>query len=133
MGNSESEELISTASGKLKRSSVHSYDENKSIEVDESRLSKQAWLTEEMSEAAKRITSRLDGFLDVEATSDQHSERYQVANYGLAGQYICHTDAILMFNDTVAKKELKDHRMIYLGDRAATVCIDTYFKTIPNN
>ena len=44
---------------------------------DDSRVSEQTWLNEQMSSAAKRITARLDGFLDVEATSTAHSELYQ--------------------------------------------------------
>ena len=44
---------------------------------DDNRVSEQTWLNEEMSDAAKRITARLDGYLDVEATSTAHSELYQ--------------------------------------------------------
>ena len=75
--NSESDELISKAGPKLRRSSIVTNNKGNSSAFDESRTSEQAWLNEEMSGAAKRVTARLDGFLDVEATSTEHSELYQ--------------------------------------------------------
>ena len=75
--NSEGEDLISKASSKLKRSFVASYKHNETYEIDEKRLSEQTWIDEKISAGAKRITERLDGFLEVEATSKIHSESYQ--------------------------------------------------------
>ena len=75
--NSETEELITKAGPKLKRSFVVSSKFSNSTMGDDNRVSEQTWLNEEMSDAAKRITARLDGYLDVEATSTAHSELYQ--------------------------------------------------------
>ena len=75
--NSESEQLISKAGPKLRRSSIVTLNKGNSSKFDESRTSEQTWFNEDMSGAAKRITARLDGFLDVEATSTTHSELYQ--------------------------------------------------------
>ena len=75
--NSEGEDLISKAASKLKRSFVASNKHNETYKIDEKRLSEQAWLDEKISVGAKRITERLDGFLDVEAFSKIHSESYQ--------------------------------------------------------
>ena len=75
--NSESEQLISKAGPKLRRSGIVTANKGNSSGFDESRTSEQTWLNEEMSGAAKRITARLDGYLDVEATSTAHSELYQ--------------------------------------------------------
>ena len=75
--NSETEELISKAGPKLRRSAVVTSKNANSSTTDESRISEQTWLNEDMSKAAKRITARLDGYLDVEATSTAHSELYQ--------------------------------------------------------
>ena len=38
------------------------------------------------------VSSRIDHFLNLNATSSSASELYQVANYGLAGQYVSHYD-----------------------------------------
>ena len=75
--NSETEELITKAGPKLKRSFVVSSKFSNSTMGDDNRVSEQTWLNEEMSDATKRITARLDGYLDVEATSTAHSELYQ--------------------------------------------------------
>ena len=45
-----------------------------------------------------------------------------VANYGLAGQYTVHTDAVYITNDAAAKKQMREVWNIHAGDRAATVC-----------
>ena len=75
--NSESDDLIANAQDRIMRSSVAANKKDMLDKIDERRLSEQAWVTEEMSLAAKRITLRLDAFLDVEATSTIHSESYQ--------------------------------------------------------
>jgi len=119
--NGETAELISKAGPKLKRSFMVSSKTSNSSLGDDNRVSEQTWFNEDMSGAAKRITGRLDGFLDVEATSTTHSELYQVANYGLAGQYTVHTDAVYITGDAIAKKQAREIWNIHAGDRAATV------------
>ena len=42
----------------------------------------------------KFIIFRISGFLNLNGTSAVSSESYQVVNYGLAGQYIHHFDAV---------------------------------------
>ena len=44
-----------------------------------------------------------------------------VANYGLAGQYFVHTDAIFLNDDKVANKQKRQLRNIHYGERYATV------------
>ena len=44
-----------------------------------------------------------------------------VANYGLAGQYFVHTDAIFLNDDKVANKQKRQLRNIHYGERFATV------------
>ena len=75
--NSETEEMIVAAGPKLKRSFMVSSKTANSSHGGDDRVSETTWLNEDMSEAAKRVTARLDGFLDVEATSTLHSELYQ--------------------------------------------------------
>ena len=75
--NSETKELIAKAAPKIKRSfMVTSKTANSSYGSNE-RVSEQTWLNEEMSNAARRLTERLDLFLDVNAESTKHSELYQ--------------------------------------------------------
>ena len=80
ISDTEGEDLISKAESKLRRSSVASDKHGKLHEFDEKRLSEQEWLDEKTSVGAKRITARLDEFLDVSATSKVHSESYQGSN-----------------------------------------------------
>ena len=44
-----------------------------------------------------------------------------MANYGLAGQYTVHTDAIYMTNDAGSKQQKRGIWNLHAGDRAATV------------
>ena len=44
-----------------------------------------------------------------------------VANYGLAGQYTVHTDAVYITGDAAARKQMREVWNIHAGDRAATV------------
>lgn len=89
--NSETEELISKAGPKLKRSFVITAKTSNSSMGDDNRVSEQTWFNEEMSPAAKRLTERLDGYLDVNALSTTHSELYQgkwiLVNYNFHIQF----------------------------------------------
>ena len=44
--------------------------------------------------AEQKLPNRIDTFLNLNATSSVSSELYQVANYGLAGQYTAHYDQV---------------------------------------
>ena len=46
-----------------------------------------------------------------------------VANYGLAGQYTVHTDAVYITGDAAARKQMREVWNIHAGDRAATVSL----------
>ena len=75
------------------------------------RVSEQAWLNESVmaletvtrrciylislcSKRNKFFFCRIDYFLNLNATSTQDAELYQVANYGIAGQYTSHFDQV---------------------------------------
>ena len=85
---------------------------------DDRRVSEQTWLTEKDAEATARLTKRIDTFLDLEAESTTHSELYQVANYGIAGQYEVHYDQVMMDKNHMQNREVFN---IYAGDRIATL------------
>ena len=55
------------------------------------------------------------------ATSTRDAELYQVANYGIAGQYDVHIDQVMMANDASARMQKREVFNIYAGDRVATV------------
>ena len=53
----------------------------------------------------------------MEAESTEDAELYQVANYGLAGQYDVHYDQIMMTNDPASrmqKREVFNAKMVFL-------------------
>ena len=58
--------------------------------------------------------------MNLNATSSQDAELYQVANYGLAGQYTSHYDQVLMGTSPAAiqRREIFN---LYAGDRLATI------------
>ena len=122
-------EMKSLAKPTLKRSSTIGRSMNGSL--SDYRVSEQTWITEDMSpNGAAKLTRRIEGFLDLEAESTEDAELYQIANYGLAGQYDVHYDQIMMTNDPAArlqKRELFNHKM---GDRMATVHIIIFFLLI---
>ncbi len=113
---SESAEIIKHASPNLKRSAMVGKAMNGSI--DDRRVSEQTWMIEDEVPAARRLTHRLDTFLDLEATSHNHSEAYQVANYGIAGQYYVHYDQTMMDKKSLQAREVFNIRT---GDRMATI------------
>lgn len=113
---SETDEMIAKASPKLKRSQMVGKALNGTL--DDRRVSEQTWLNETDAEATARITRRLDYYLDLETMSTNHSELYQVANYGLAGQYYAHYDQVLMDKRHMQNREVFN---VYAGDRTATV------------
>jgi len=114
---SEAEEIKTTAAPKMRRSEMVGKMGNGTS--DDRRVSEQAWLNETDANALNSITHRIDMFLNLNATSVQDAELYQVANYGLAGQYTQHYDQVLM---TGGKHTLQHREMfnIYAGDRIAT-------------
>ena len=87
---SECDGLVGAASPKLRRSQMVGSKANGTL--DDRRVSEQAWLHEDDSADAESVSRRMDDFLDLETRSTNHSELFQVANYGLAGQYSCHYD-----------------------------------------
>ena len=50
--------------------------------LDDRRVSEQTWVHEDESEAAERISKRMDRFLDLETRSGNHSELFQVIVFG---------------------------------------------------
>ena len=80
----------------LKRSSVVGGGFNSSM--SDYRVSEQTWIHESMSpNGAQKITDRIESFLDLSAHSTRDAELYQVANYGLAGQYDVHYDQVKLY------------------------------------
>lgn len=113
---SESEEIISKSIPKLKRSQMVGNRLNGTL--DDRRVSEQTWLTEKDANATMRLTYRIDTFLDLESGSTNHSELYQVANYGLAGQYDVHYDQVLMDKRHMQNREVFN---MFAGDRMASL------------
>merc|ERR1712156_1093538 len=117
---SEIKEMKSIAMPILKRSSTVGKSMNGSL--SDYRVSEQTWITEEMSpNGAAKLTKRIEGFLDLEAESTEDAELYQVANYGLAGQYDVHYDQIMMTNDPASRMQKREVFNAKMGDRMTTL------------
>jgi len=117
---SEIKEMKSIAMPILKRSSTVGKSMNGSL--SDYRVSEQTWITEEMSpNGASKLTKRIEGFLDLEAESTEDAELYQVANYGLAGQYDVHYDQIMMTNDPASRMQKREVFNAKMGDRMTTL------------
>ena len=114
----EIKEYIEIAAPKLKRSAItgKGYGINNSSFSD-IRVSEQTWITEDMSPSAQRVTDRIDGFLGLKALSTRDAELYQIANYGIAGQYDVHYDQVMM-EPGISRREWFN---VVSGDRMATV------------
>ena len=117
---SEIKDMLKTATPKLRRSMTGGSRGN-GTDTNDSRVSNTAWLTETQSTGAKSLTRRIDGFLDLEATSMSHAESYQVVNYGIGGLYDYHFDQVMMGK---AKSADIQRRYVFnrdMGDRMASV------------
>merc|ERR1719228_3232344 len=115
---SEADEIIARSIPDLRWSEMVGKRGNGTM--DDRRVSEQAWLNETDTAALATITNRIDHFLNLNATSSQDAELYQVANYGLAGQYTSHYDQVLMGTNSNAIQR-RDLFNMYAGDRMATI------------
>ena len=70
---------------------------------------------------ASICTTKIEDHLDLMATSTRDAELYQVANYGIAGQYDVHYDQAMMGNSASSRMKKFEAFNIYAGDRVATV------------
>ena len=100
---SECDGLVAAAAPRLQRSQMVGSKANGTL--DDRRVSEQAWLHEDDSAHAEAVSRRMDRFLDLETRSTNHSELFQVANYGVAGQYSCHYDQVLMDKRHIQNRE----------------------------
>jgi len=118
--NGEIKEFIKVASPKLKRSQMVGNKYNGSL--SDYRVSEQTWINEQMApNGPGKLTTRIENFLDLMATSTRDSELYQVANYGIAGQYDVHIDQVMMANDAASRMQKREVFNMYAGDRLATI------------
>ena len=116
----ESRAVIKAADPKMRRSAVVEDKKDSGGREDDLRISEQAWLVEWEVPSLERVRQRLESFLRLKTLSETDAELYQVANYGLSGQYNSHHDAVLMG----VHKDHKMHRHVFNiknGDRIATV------------
>ncbi|QQP49618.1 Prolyl 4-hydroxylase subunit alpha-2 [Caligus rogercresseyi] len=115
---SVSREFIRAASPGLRRSSMQG-NKNGTHAVDDRRVSEQSWLTEDIP-AARKLTDKINDYLNLLVDSTVHSELYQVANYGTAGHYGSHYDQVLM---GISPNHIERRNLfnIQTGDRMASI------------
>jgi len=120
----ELKDMIKATVPLLRRSEmVGKPDENGTIgNANDVRVSEQGWLQDNSSWAFAKYTQRLQSFFNINADSNDdprvtNAEHYQVANYGISGQYGAHYDQVLMMGGVSL-------RQVYnrvAGDRVSTV------------
>uniref|UniRef100_A0A7E4WAF9 procollagen-proline 4-dioxygenase n=1 Tax=Panagrellus redivivus TaxID=6233 RepID=A0A7E4WAF9_PANRE len=98
------------AKPKLARATVQNSQTGK-LETASYRISKSAWLKEEVHEVVKRINNRIDYMTNLE---QETAEELQIANYGIGGHYDPHFDF-------ARKEEVKAFSDLGTGNRIATV------------
>ncbi|KAM7295108.1 prolyl 4-hydroxylase subunit alpha-1-like [Ixodes scapularis] len=109
-------DLMSFAEPRLQRSITAS-----SMLPTPERTSSQAWLQESQAPIANRMNWYLRALVGM-GTSDSHyeAEAYQLANYGIGGQYLPHND----YQQYSLKENTSDYYYYYkAGDRLATLMI----------
>ena len=109
---------MEAASPKLRRSEIVGLNYNGTH--DDYRVSEQTWLWEDRTSTAA-LTNRIKEYLNLNALSTRDAELYQVANYGLAGQYDVHYDQVMMFNDPASNLQKREVFNRASGDRITTV------------
>ena len=123
---SEIKSFIDVASPKLKRSQMVGNSHGNST-MSDYRVSEQTWINEEMSpDGAAKVTDRIQNFIDLMALSTRDAELYQVANYGIAGQYDIHWDQVMMENNPASNMQKRELFNYMSGDRLATVISKLY-------
>ena len=112
--------IVDRASPNLKRSKTAQVEEDQqqSKLKAETRISEQTWLTEWEVPEMDRLTTRIQDFFDLNAYSTRDAELYQVANYGLSGQYTTHFDVTMIDKKSLSAREVFN---IKNGDRIASV------------
>ena len=88
LSNHEINHIISKARPMLNRATVHDPKTDELVFADY-RVSKSAWIYEEMDEVVARLIQRIG---DIVNLNMRYAEALQVANYGIAGQYEPHFD-----------------------------------------
>lgn len=121
---SEAEDLKATAAPKLRRSTTAALNGTKSV-TSNTRISEQTWLMETENQSADRLTKRIKSYIGLNTESVKDAELWQVANYGLSGQYYAHYDAVLIEKDPKKNIQQRELFNIVNGDRIATVCSKT--------
>lgn len=105
--------MMELAQPHLNRATVHNKNTGK-LENAEYRVSKTAWLDDDMTEDKGRIVRRINRRMeDATELSHDYAELDQVNNYGMAGQYEPHYDMA-----TREEKAFLDHEG---GNRVATL------------
>lgn len=64
---------------------------NGSVHAADYRTSRIAWVEDDDDEISYRISQRVKAMTNLDI---EHAEMNQVSNYGIAGEYISHSDAI---------------------------------------
>ncbi|CAG7723752.1 unnamed protein product [Allacma fusca] len=114
---SQADRLIELGKPKL-RASMHQ-TVNGTFIKSYIRTSKTAWLKDHEDPLVTKITKKIEQAVGLKASLPKEAEDYQIANYGLGGLYVPHTDH-LMNNPN---PEVYTAWERFVGDRIATMMI----------
>ena len=114
----ESDILIGLAQPLLRRATVHNKSTGK-LESAEYRVSKTAWLYDNLAEDKEQIVRRLNRRMeDATELSHEYAEDQQVNNYGMGGQYEPHYDM-----NTLHDQKVQNRQPTVSGNRIATMLV----------
>jgi len=113
----QTDRLIELGKPRLYRSK-HKHHTQGDIATDK-RISQNAWLKDFDDPFLKKITWRVQLSTGLKASQPNEAEDYQIANYGVGGLYVPHTDHLMNNPDpsTYTPWEL------FIGDRIATLMV----------
>ncbi|XP_021954740.2 prolyl 4-hydroxylase subunit alpha-1 isoform X2 [Folsomia candida] len=113
----QADALVELGKPKL-RMSLHQ-NKNGTFTKSSVRTSKSAWIKDWEDKLMIKITRRVELVSGLKAFQPKEAEDYQIANYGLGGLYVPHTDHLMNNPD----KSIYTQWERFVGDRIATLMI----------
>ncbi|ODN01138.1 Prolyl 4-hydroxylase subunit alpha-2, partial [Orchesella cincta] len=116
---SQADEIIKLGKPKLFRSRHRHHQDEVMDVVSHKRVSQNAWIKDWEHPLMHKVTRRVYLVTGLKAIQPKEAEDYQIANYGLGGLYVPHTDHLMNNPD----KSIYSPWERFVGDRIATLMI----------
>jgi prolyl 4-hydroxylase len=115
----QTDHLIELGKPKLLRSKHRHQGVGTSDIASQKRISQNAWIKDWEDPILRSITERVQVVTGLKASEPKEAEDYQIANYGLGGLYVPHTDHLMNNPDPNSYTPWE----LFIGDRVATLMI----------